>query len=70
MSTFSIQVQFALVALPFIMMLFGIMETARIVWVKNGVEYAAKETIRYASINSDLTDGEFQTYALSKLGDM
>ena len=63
-------VEFSLVALPFIMMLFGIIEVGRAVWTMNGVQYAVEQTGRYAALNSDLTNEEFQTYAENELSGM
>jgi len=63
-------VEFAIIALPFIIMVFGVMEVSRILWIRNGVEFAAKETIRYAAINNDMSDDAFQTFAAGKLEDM
>lgn len=63
-------VEFAIIALPFMMMIFGIMEISRILWIQNGVEYVVKETARYASLNIDETDGIFKEYALDKLDGM
>ena len=63
-------VEFALIALPFLMMIFGVMETSRVLWVMNSVEYVTRDTGRYAALNSDLSDAEFQTYATDILGNM
>lgn len=63
-------VEFALVALPFLLMIFGVMEAGRLIWSVNGVQYAVEQTARYASLNSDLTNEDFQSYAEDQLSDM
>lgn len=63
-------VEFALVAIPFLVMIFGVMEAGRVVWTMNGIQYAVEETSRYAALNSDLTSDDFQTYAAEKLSGM
>jgi len=63
-------VEFALIAIPFLLMIFGVMEAGRIMWIMNSVQYSVEETSRYASLNSNLPEGEFQTYAENILNDM
>lgn len=63
-------VEFALVAIPFLLMIFGIMEAGRLVWAMNGVQYAVEETSRYASLNVSEGNDAFQTYAENKLEEM
>ena len=63
-------VEFALIALPFLIIIFGVMETSRVVWIMNSVEYVARDTGRYAALNSDMTDSDFQTYAEGILDNM
>ena len=60
-------VEFALVAVPFLMVIFGVMEVGRVMWVMNGVEYVIEETGRYASLNSDLPNADLQAYAQSQM---
>ncbi|MBL4804358.1 MAG: pilus assembly protein [Alphaproteobacteria bacterium] len=60
-------VEFGLVALPFLLTIFGVMETGRMMWAMNSIHYTVEETARYASINSDLTNAEFSTYAQDKM---
>lgn len=63
-------VEFGLVAIPFLLMIFGVMEAGRMAWTMNGIQYAVEETTRYASLNSDLTTENFQDYAEDKLSEM
>ncbi|MGB0720702.1 MAG: TadE/TadG family type IV pilus assembly protein [Bdellovibrionales bacterium] len=63
-------VEFSLVALPFLLMIFGTMEAGRIVMAMNSVEYAIEETSRYAALNVGLGDEAFQDYAEARLAEM
>ncbi len=60
-------VEFGIVALPFLIMMFGVMESGRLMWSMNSIHYAVEETARYAAINNDLSNAEFSTYASDKL---
>lgn len=66
----SAAVEFSLVAIPFLLAVFGVMEAGRIMWTVNGVQYAIEETGRQISINEDLTADEIQTLAKAKLAEM
>ncbi|MCB1650883.1 MAG: pilus assembly protein [Alphaproteobacteria bacterium] len=63
-------IEFALVAIPFLLIIFGVMEGGRLVWSMNAVQYAVEETSRYAALNPDLSTSAFQEYALDRLADM
>ncbi|MCK5284106.1 MAG: pilus assembly protein [Alphaproteobacteria bacterium] len=65
-----VSIEFALVAIPFLLLIFGVMEAGRLVWTMNGVQYAIEETGRYASLNSDTLNENLQDYAKEKLLDM
>lgn len=56
-------VEFAFVAMPFLLALLGVVETGRIGLAMNGVQYAVEQTSRYASINPDASDEDLQEYA-------
>lgn len=63
-------VEFALIAIPFLIILLGVMESGRMLWTMNGVQFAAEETARFASINPDATDAELNRRAGDKLRGM
>lgn len=63
-------IEFALVVMPFLLMLFGVIEISRMVWTMNSVEYAITETCRHAAINPDLSGQELEAYAQTQLDDM
>lgn len=66
----AVATEFSFVVIPFILLVFGIMEAGRMGLAFNGVQYAIEETSRYAALNDDLSDAEFQTYAEDQLSSM
>ncbi|MCK5374651.1 MAG: pilus assembly protein [Alphaproteobacteria bacterium] len=63
----AIAVEFALIAIPCMLLIFGVIEAGRIIWTMNTVQYVIEETSRYASINSDFSTEEYATYAEEKI---
>jgi Flp pilus assembly pilin Flp len=59
----STAVEFALIAVPFLLLIFGVVESGRMIWTMNGIRYAIEETSRYASINLDAPVQELYDYA-------
>ena len=55
-------VEFALTALPYLMIFLGVMEMGRVMWTINSVQYAVEETSRYATLNSEDSDALVQAY--------
>ena len=45
-------VEFALIFLVLILLLFGILETGRLMFINSGIENAAREGARYAALNA------------------
>lgn len=66
----STAVEFALISLGFLIVLFGVAESGRMVWTMNGVQYVVEETSRYASLNSSLNTSQLQSYAEAKMSQM
>ena len=66
----AVAVEFALVSMVFLLLVFGIMESGRLAWTMNGVRFAIEETSRYASLNPELPLTTFQDYAADKLDGM
>lgn len=60
-------VEFALVAPIFLMMVLGMMEIGRALWIKNTMQYAVEEAARYAIINTDATTAQVTSYAAGKV---
>ncbi len=44
-------VQFALIATPLLLFLFGIEETARVMWMQSAMNMAVEDAARYSSVN-------------------
>ena len=63
-------IEFALIAIPFFMIMLGIFETGRAMWTMNTVQYAVEDAGRYASINEGLAGSEIEEYAEDKLRSM
>jgi Flp pilus assembly protein TadG len=60
--------EFALIAVPLFMFLFGIIETGRMLWFQNALTYAVEEAARCASINSSICGSTtaIQAYAANR----
>ena len=63
-------IEFSFVVMPFLLMLFGVMESGRIGLAMNGVQYAVEETSRYAAMNAGVNAEDLQIYADDKLSGM
>jgi Flp pilus assembly protein TadG len=63
-------VQFALIATPLLLFLFGIEETARIMWTQAAINMAVEEAARYSSVNGAAGNctaaGTVATYAATR----
>ncbi|MBL4615598.1 MAG: pilus assembly protein [Magnetovibrio sp.] len=56
-------VEVAMLAPVLILMIFGVIESGRALWVLNTIQRAAESTTRYAAVNSSATDSTLQTQA-------
>lgn len=63
-------IEFALIAAPFLLLLFGVIEGGRLMWTINGVQYAVEDTSRFASLNSGMLEADFQSHATEILDGM
>ena len=63
-------VEFAIVVGPLILLLIGIMEFGRALWLLNALHYASEEAARCASNNIAMcgTSGQIQSFAASRSG--
>ena len=66
----SVAVEFALIVIPCMFLIFGVIEAGRIVWTMNAVQFAIEESSRYASINASLSTEEYTIFAEEKIGSM
>jgi len=62
--------EFALVLPVFVMLLFGIFEFGRLLWIQNALHYSVQQAARCASVNTTLCDNatDIQTYAAGLAG--
>ncbi len=62
-------VEFALVALPFCMMIFGIIEFSRLIWTQSALQFAVERAARCAAVNPSTcgTPDQIATYAASQM---
>ena len=60
-------VEFALVFPVFIVMVAGIVELSRAMWIKATLQFAIEQTARHAVVNTSLTTDELETYAATQL---
>jgi len=56
-------VEFALIAPIFLILVFGIFEMSRAMWIKAALQFAVEEAARYAIVNSSATTSTLVTYA-------
>lgn len=54
-------VEFALIAVAFLTLIFGIFEGGRIFWALNTIQYAVESGARYALTNTDASTAEIET---------
>jgi Flp pilus assembly protein TadG len=63
-------VEFALIATPLLLMLFGTVEVGRMLWLQNALNYSVDAAARCASIdaNNCATSDQIKSYAASSAG--
>ena len=63
-------VEFALISPVFLVMVGGILEIGRALYIRNTLQYAVEEAARYAMINTSATSTQVEAYAASKVPDV
>lgn len=63
----STAVEFAMVAMGFIAMVFFILEVARVYWAWNALQYAVEKATRYALTEEDVTEEQIQEYVRTNM---
>jgi Flp pilus assembly protein TadG len=58
-------IEFAIGLTVFVMLIFGVLNIAMVLWTLGSLHYAAESAARYASVNSPVTANSVQTYALN-----
>jgi Flp pilus assembly protein TadG len=63
-------VEFALVAIPLFMFLFGIIEMGRVLWLQNALHYSVEEASRCAAVDSTSCGNasQIESFAASRSG--
>ena len=56
-------IEFAIIAPVFLIMMLGIVEIGRAMWIKNTLQFAVEETTRYAMVNPSADTATLETYA-------
>ncbi len=66
----SVSVDFAMIAIPLFLLLFGTMEVGRMLWYQNALNYSVDEAARCASIdiNNCNTSDQIKNYAADRSG--
>jgi Flp pilus assembly protein TadG len=57
----AVAVEFALVIVPFLMMIFGIFETGQVLWTSSQIDFHVDEVVREAAVDSSITSGQIET---------
>lgn len=60
-------IEFAFVAPVFLIMVMGIFEMGRAMWIKATMQYALEETARYAIVNASASTATLESYAAAKI---
>ncbi len=62
-------VEFGLLALPFVALIFGVMEFGMLAWTHSSLQYAVEKAARCATVNTTLcgTPAQIQQYAASQM---
>ena len=60
-------VEFALILPIFLVMVLGIVEVGRAMWIKTTMQFICEESTRYAMVNEDLATAAIETYAQTAL---
>ena len=63
-------IEFALVVMPLLVLLMGIVKVGQVVWVQNVLNYSVEEAARCGAVDPTIcaTSGEVQTFAASAAG--
>lgn len=65
-----VAVEFAMVSLMFLAIVFGTIEIGRVLWTKSAIEYGVESTARYVLVHSTATDSDLIAYTKSTVSDM
>jgi Flp pilus assembly protein TadG len=63
----SAAVEFALVMPMALMILIGVVEVGRALWIRSSLQFAAEEAVRYAMVHQSASDAELTDFTLDRL---
>lgn len=63
----AVAVEFALVIVPFLMLVFGIFETGQVLWASSQIDFHVDDIVREAAVDSSITSGQIQSRITSSL---
>jgi len=66
----AVAVEFALVIVPFLVMVFGIFETGQILWASSQIDFNVDRVVREAAVDSSITAGQIETQITDSLSDL
>ncbi len=65
-----VAVEFALTAVPFFMLIFGIFEIGQVLWASSQMDFHADRVVRTAVVDSTMTNGQIQSAIEVALDDL
>ena len=66
----AVAVEFALVIVPFLIMIFGIFETGQILWASSQIDFHVDRVVRDAAVDASITTGEIEAAITDSLDDL
>lgn len=66
----AVAVEFALVIVPFLMMVFGIFETGQVLWASSQIDFHVDRVVREAAVDASISNGTIQSDILASLSDL
>jgi Flp pilus assembly protein TadG len=66
----AVAVEFALVIVPFLIMIFGIFETGQILWASSQIDFNVDRVVREAAVDASISVGEIRTSIIDSLDDL
>ncbi len=65
-----VAVEFALVVVPFLMLIFGIFETGQVLWASSQIDFHVDRVVRTATVDSSMSVGSVQSLITAALDDL
>ncbi len=65
-----VAVEFAMVVVPFLMLVFGIFETGQVLWASSQIDFHVDRIVREAAVDSSISNAEILSAITTSLGDL